>query len=202
MSTVSSTAGKSFFAAARGALRSVGLVNTLQALYRRLAFPVLRPSSPGQLSNETGRALTAAATALMGGDIETARYEQFFRWRAETIPGHRALYERFAATLDRQARRAGGRDFAASEPAVRLEVLRLAFRVRTAHSRLERLRVGMFHGSWVLFDLHIVRQIALLFARTDAWRLAGYESWPGTPRGLERYRMPLPSQSHDERPSP
>lgn len=176
-------------------------MKSLQALYRRLSSPVLRPGPPGPLSDETVRTLTAAATALVGSEIDAARYEEFFRWRAEAIPGHRALYERFAATLDRLARRAAGRDFAGSEPGMRLELLRPAFRVRTAHNRLDRLRIGVFHRSWVLFDHYIVRQIAVLFARTDAWRLAGYDAWPGTPRGLERYRMPPSSPPPAERSS-
>ncbi len=202
IATVRHRASKSFSGAVRDALSRAGRVAPFKTIYHRLAFPALHPRPAGPLRDETSRALLAATAALVGSDIDATRYEEFFRWRAETIPGHRALYEKFAATLNRQARRAGRRDFAESEQSLRLEVLRPAFRVRTAHNRLERLRIGMFHGSWVLFDLHIVRQIARLFARTDAWRLAGYESWPGTPRGLERYRMPLPGQSHDESSSP
>ena len=28
-------------------------------------------------------------------------------------------------------------------------------------------------------------EVLLLFSRTDAWRLAGYDWWPGVPRGFD-----------------
>jgi hypothetical protein len=41
---------------------------------------------------------------------------------------------------------------------------------------------------WVTYNTVIFDEALALFADTDAWILAGYEGWPGTPRGLERYR--------------
>ena len=35
-----------------------------------------------------------------------------------------------------------------------------------------------------------------LFVRTDGWVLLGYETWPGTPRGLDLYTRP-PSTRRD-----
>jgi hypothetical protein len=66
--------------------------------------------------------------------------------------------------------------------------------VRSAQTRWHRVRVAVFDREWLRFDQYIVRDILLLFLRTDAWTSLGYEAWPGTPRGLERYTQ-APSQA-------
>jgi hypothetical protein len=131
--------------------------------------------------------LLAAAETLIAYPIDTARYADFFRWRSEHLPGHRALYERFAATVNHAAARARGCQFAACEPATRREILAARFDVRAVRGRLDRLRVSVREHDWPLFDTYIVRPITLLFASTDAWRIGGYGAWPGTPRGLDDY---------------
>jgi len=131
--------------------------------------------------------LLAAAETLTEYPIDAARYADFFRWRSEHLPGHRALYERFAATVNSAAVQARGCEFAACEPATRRTILAARFEVRAMRGRLDRLRVSVREHDWPLFDVHIIRPITLLFASTDAWRIAGYGAWPGTPRGLENY---------------
>jgi hypothetical protein len=131
--------------------------------------------------------LLATAETLIEYPIDAARYADFFRWRSEHVPGHRAMYERFAATVNHAAARARGCEFAACEPATRRTILAARVEVRAARGRLARLRVSVREHDWPLFDAYIVRPITLLFASTDAWRIAGYGAWPGTPRGLEDY---------------
>lgn len=179
-------------AAARTALSRVGLLEPLKRAFHRLVVPVPGTQPPGPLNEEVAKTLLAAAEALTGAAIDRDHYERFFRWRAEHLPGHRALYERFTAIVHQAAKRSRGCAFAKCENAARLEILQPAFRVRAAEGRISRLRAGVLQREWVLFDIYIVREIVLLFARTDAWRLAGYESWPATPRGLERYRILQP----------
>jgi hypothetical protein len=53
--------------------------------------------------------------------------------------------------------------------------------------RASRIHVIVFRRDWLRFEKYIVRQILALFSQTDGWVLLGYESWPGTPRGLESY---------------
>ena len=189
MVTSQQTAPEPLSAAGR-ALKWTGLRRPLRAVYRRVAFPALTIRPTGALADDACAVLVAATEALVGVETDTARHAEFFRWRAKTIPGHRALYEQFAATVNRMARKSHRLDFVQCSKSARLAVLQPAFRTRTVVSRLDRLRRAILHRSWFLFDLHIIRQIALLFGRTDAWRFAGYDSWPGTPRGLERYQEP------------
>ena len=188
MRTWSRNSLRQMIGGAAGALRSVGLLDPLRRVFRRLASPELEARPVGPLSDEAAETLLAAVEALTAATIDRAHYEEFFRWRAENLPGHQALYERFSVTANRLAQRSHGRKFLECEHRTRLEILQPAFRLRAARDRLSRLRVGIFQRDWVLFDLHIVRETALLFARTDAWRLVGYEAWPATPRGLERYQ--------------
>jgi hypothetical protein len=189
MVTSQETAPEPLSATSR-ALKWTGLRKPLRAVYRRVAFPTLTTHPTGALTDDACAVLVAATEAVVGVEIDTARYAEFFRWRAETLPGHRALYEQFATTVNRLAPKSHGRDFVHCTKDARLAILQPAFRTRTVQSRLDRLRKAILHRNWFLFDLHIIRQIALLFGRTDAWRFAGYDSWPGMPRGLERYQEP------------
>ncbi len=172
------------------AVAYAGFLRPLRGGWRWLAFPVLELTPTGPLNEKALSALLATTEALIDYPIEKDHYADFLRWRSENLRGHKALYERFAATVNRLANRSSGCEFTECEKAVRRKILETAFRVRAATSRLDRLRIGLLERDWWLFDLHIVRPITSLFARTDAWRLVGYDSWPGTPRGLERYTQP------------
>ena len=173
-------------------MAAVGFRRPLREAYHQLTDPALDPTPPGPLNDHALDTLLATAETFLGYPVETAHYADFFRWHAETLPGFRTLYERFSATVNQSARRARGCEFARCEPAVRQMLLDPAFHVHHAQGRIDRVRVGVLEHEWRLFDLHIFRPIAALFANTDAWRLAGYDAWPGTPRGLERYTQPHP----------
>jgi hypothetical protein len=167
-----------------------GYRGVVRGVYRTLVSPVLEEAPTGPLNDQTLKDLLAAVEAFAGHAVDAPHYEDFFRWRSEHLPGHRTLYQRFAAAVNRSARRSFGCGFAQCDRTARLAVLDAAFRVRNAGGRWARVRIGLFERDWVLFDLYIVRPIALLFAHTDAWRLVGYDAWPGMPRGLERYTQP------------
>jgi hypothetical protein len=172
------------------AVASAGSLGLLKGAWRRLVFPVLEPEPTGPLSGQALGVLLAATEALVNHPFEKDHYTDFFRWRAEHLPGHRALYERFAVAVNRSAKQSFGCDFAGCAIARRRTIMETATRVRAATSRFERLRVGLRERDWWLFDPYIIRPITSLFARTDAWPLVGYDAWPGTPRGLERYTRP------------
>jgi hypothetical protein len=163
------------------------LLATLRALYSRLLSPGLEDAPTGPLSAGALNTLLVATGALAGVPVQIAHYEDFFRWRAENLRGHKALYEQFAAALDRRARRAVGDNFADCSRQMQQKILETLPQVRSANTRWHRVRVAVLEREWVRFDQYIVRSILLLFYRTDAWTLLGYEAWPGTPRGLDRY---------------
>ena len=164
-----------------------GLLAPLRALYRRLPVPVLEDTPTGPLGVRASEVLLAVTEALVGVPVELSHYKDFFRWRAENRRGYKALYERFATTLDRLAQRSGGCDFTDCTQHQQRQILDKAFQIRGATREWDKIHDWVLDRDWVLFDTHIVREIFSLFAKTDAWVLLGYESWPGTPRGLERY---------------
>ena len=182
---------KILFVATGGAtVAAVGLHGSLRGLLHQLVNPALDKTAIGPLSGHAVTTLLATTEAFLGSPVEKAHYEDFFRWHAETLPGYRALYERCAATVNQAARRAHGCDFAGCEVGMRQTILAPAFRAHRVESRIDKVRFGLLEREWRLFDLHIFRPIVVLFARTDAWRAAGYDAWPGIPQGLERYTQP------------
>ncbi len=175
-------------AAAGGAAAVVaGFRVPLRRVYHRLTDVVLSKTPAGPLDEHVLNALLAATDAYAGAPVERGHYVEFFRWHAETLPGYRTLYERFAATVDRAARRSLGCDFAACEHAARQKIVARAFRFDRPATRLSALRAAFLERDWTLFSAYIARPITSLFAHTDAWRRAGYDAWPGIPQGLDRY---------------
>jgi hypothetical protein len=68
-------------------------------------------------------------------------------------------------------------------------VLRPASRARAPRTAVDAVWTVAGGGrAWAAYDRFIMREALALFADTDAWVLTGYDGWPGTPRGLERYR--------------
>ena len=165
----------------------------LRALYARLRSPGLEDAPTGPLSVEALSALLAATTALAGVPVQLAHYEDFFRWRAEHLPGYKALYEQFAAALARRARRSVGCAFVGCSRQMQQNILEERPQLRGGDGMWLKARVDVLEREWLRFYQYIVRDILLLFLRTDAWISLGYEAWPGTPRGLERYTQ-APSQ--------
>jgi hypothetical protein len=163
------------------------LLATFRALNSRLLSPGLEDAPTGSLSAGALNTLLAATTTLAAVPVQIAHYEDFFRWRAEHLRGYKALYEQFAATLDRRTRRAVGCDFVDCNRQMQQQMLEGLPQLRSANTRWHTVRVAVLEREWLRFDRYIVRDILVLFLRTDAWTSLGYEAWPGTPRGLERY---------------
>jgi hypothetical protein len=183
---------KAALAAAGGAVAAyAGYLGPVRALYGWLRAPGLLDAPTGPLGEDTVRTLLAATETFIGYPVEKDHYADFFRWHSETLRGYHTLYERFAATVTRAARQSRGCAFAECEDAARRRILEAVLRVRS-RGLLGKLRARIFEHDverdWEQFDSFIVRPVLELFARTDVWRLAGYDGWPGTPRGLERYR--------------
>lgn len=163
------------------------LLAPFRALYSRLLSPGLEDAPTGTLSAGALNALLLATRALAGVPVQIAHFEDFFCWRAENLRGYKALYEQFAAALDYRARRSVGCDFADCSGQMQQKILERLPQVRSAKTRWHRVRIAVLEREWLCFDQYIVRNILLLFYRTDAWTLLGYEAWPGTPRGLDQY---------------
>jgi hypothetical protein len=149
-----------------------------------LVNPALPDARAGHLPEAVVNTLLKTTHTLVDAEVETTHYAEFFRWRAETLGGYRALYERFAATLDRAATEAGERDFAACGMVRRRQILQ---HIDPTRNPMARIYAIVFRRDALRFEKYILRQILTLFSQTDGWVLLGYESWPGTPRGLESY---------------
>ncbi len=154
------------------------------------APPALPDAPPGPLGASTMAALLAAAEAAIGFPIERAHYEEYFRWRAAHLHGYRALYRRFEVVVDRDAHRLAGCAYAACTAALRRRILDHSSRAGRPKTAWDRLRVGLAGRDWLLYEQYVLGEALALFARTDAWVVLGYDAWPGTPRGLDRYRRP------------
>lgn len=153
--------------------------------------PALDASAPGPLGERTISTLVAAARTIIGRPIETSHYREYFRWRAEHLPGYRAVYERFAARIDRDAGRAAHCLFAVCGASDRTRLLRPAARAREVRSIVDRAWMAGVGRTWAVYNRFIFDEALALFAGTDAWVLTGYDGWPGTPRGLDRYRRAI-----------
>jgi hypothetical protein len=135
---------------------------------------------PGPLTTRAEDVLRAVAPALLGEPLDVEHYVRFFRWRAEHVAGHRALVERFAARLDRAAARRGAAGFESLEREAQRAVL-AGLRPARGWRRAAR---AVFDRDRARETEHVVRAFLGVFAATEAWVRAGYETWPGTPRLL------------------
>jgi hypothetical protein len=155
--------------------------------WRWLSASASGRAAPGAVSRATLDTLVAAAGTVIGKPIEPSHYAEYFRWRAEHLPDYRAVYEGFAAEADRDAQRAARCSFAACPAAVRGRLLAGSPRARRSGTLFDAIWMAAGGRRWVTYNTFIFDEALALFADTDAWTLAGYEGWPGTPRGLDRY---------------
>lgn len=150
------------------------------AVARWLLRPTVSGGAPGPLGEPTVATLRAAVLALLEDRVAPGAYLDYFHWRARHLPGYRALYEGFAAFVDREARSAAGTAFHVAPPEIRRRILRRMLPPRGWPLRLaalldrERVRYGRL----------VLRDVFVRFGRTDAWVLSGYDAWPGEPRPI------------------
>jgi hypothetical protein len=166
-------------AAAAGALGALGVLGR-RRLVRRWLHASLAPTPPGPLDDAVVRTMLSATRTLLGEPLEIAHYEDYFRWRAQNLPGYRSLYGDFAAALDRAAQGS----FVSAPPVRQRRILAEMLPVR-GWSRLGR---GLFGRDTERFAHFVVLEVFQRFTSTDAWLRIGYESWPGTPRGFDFYQ--------------
>jgi hypothetical protein len=125
-------------------------------------------------------ALAAAIGALLEHRVDPSSYLALFRWRAHHMPGAAALYVRFQRRVDAVARGHGHASFASAPPELQQRIL-APFRPRAGWARAWR---ALARRDDERFSRHIVRSVFRRFARTDAWLLTGYDTWPGMPRAI------------------
>jgi len=162
-------------------------VAQLVAVARQRTNPTLVRTAPGTLSAEALQALEAVTLTLVDTPVEMSHYASYFRWRSDNLSGYRDLYEDSARRLDEAASRAAGRAFSRCDRDVRMRILE---RVDLNRSGIRTVAMNLYDRGWIRFEQYVVREILALFVRTDGWVLLGYESWPGTPRGLDGYTKP------------
>jgi hypothetical protein len=178
-----------------GALATTQLRTIAAARYRRLVE--LPKRAPAALDVTVLDVLRRVSSVLLGEGVDEARYDDFFRWKAENAAGYAALYTRFARALDAEARLSGAQGFSAATAEQRHEALSKARGVRAminANDRAAGAWYMIFDRDWLLFERYVMRELLTLFARTDAWVLSGYGQPPGVPRTVESYLQP-PSSS-------
>jgi len=176
-----------FFAAWLLRSRLWNVAAKMVAVARQRTDPVLAPTAPGALSAGTLQTLEAVTVTLVDTPVEMSHYVGYFQWRAGNIAGYRDLYEECARGLDEAASRAAGLSFSRCDRDVRLRILG---RVDLSRSGIRTVAMNLYDRSWIRFEQYVVREILALFVRTDGWVLLGYETWPGTPRGLDSYTQP------------
>jgi hypothetical protein len=165
------------------AFASVGLVlagSGIAYLARdrlRARYYDLGSEPPGTLEAPVLGTLMAATEAILGVPFQPDHYEDLFRWRAETLPGYRAVYERSAVLLNYVARDVSGVEFAQAALSVRQEILHA--KLDFGSGGIGKMRALIFSRGWLLFDRYVVDQVLELFRHTDVWVLLGYKAWPG-----------------------
>jgi hypothetical protein len=153
-----------------------------------LLDPPLGDAPPGRLDPSTADVLAATVTALVDTRVEPVHYLEMFRWRAEHVPGARALYRRFEHHVERAAAAAGAASYVDAPLELRRRIL-AGLRPARGRGRLGRVLLARDEDR---IARHVVREVYRHFARTDAWLRVGYESWPGMPRGIARFPVETP----------
>ena len=170
-----------------------GILARLSGRYDSLTHPALARAATGALSPRALQVLQAAVSTLVDTDVEMSHYVEYFTWRAESLPGYSQLYEEFARRLDLAAARRGGGGFAEGHAESRRRLLQ---QINLKRGSLRMVAVALIDPDWLRFEQYIVREVLALFVRTDGWVLLGYETWPGTPRGLDLYTRPPATRRH------
>lgn len=155
---------------------------------REVRLAALTDDPPGVLDPDVARVLSAAAEGLVGLSLERTHYEGFYTWRAEHLPGYRALYVALASAI--LAGDDDGPAFVELDPAARQA------RLRDVPGAFDPPRWSdvLLHPLAPRIGRHFVDETIRLFDATDAWIILGYDGWPGMARGLDAYRQPLPAR--------
>ena len=164
-----------------------GILARLWARYESLTHPALGRAATGALSPRALQVLQAAVNTLVDTTVDMPHYVEYFTWRSENLPGYRQLYEEFARRLDLATARGGDGGFVEGDAESRRRALQP---INLKRGPLRTGAVALTDRDWLRFEQYVVREVLALFVRTDGWVLLGYETWPGTPRGLDLYTRP------------
>jgi hypothetical protein len=134
----------------------------------------------------TADAITALPEALVDRPLERARYEDFYRFRAENVPGYHTLYAHFAAAADSKSEALFSKRFSDATYAERRAVLDELHQPRD-----RRVRVRPLFDPWPgRYQRFLIRETLALYDDTDAWLELGYGAWPGMPRTIAFMQVP------------
>jgi hypothetical protein len=166
--------------AVTGLLAAGGGALTLAVIGKRLDHPtpgkVPSHGRVGTIDEETLATLMISARTLTGLREPGGPYGDYYAYQALNRPGYLDAYRDFARAVRR---------FTNADTAAALEKL-------SADRRWSVLE-AVSRSSNGEFDVPVHHETLAVFMRTDAWKVLGYDSWPGSPRGLESYRAPLKS---------
>lgn len=168
-------------------------------LFYRLTRPVISHDTPtGPLSTHSLQTLLSVTEALLGPHIEKSHYADFFRWYAENVRGYKVFYVRFTEILDQLGKQSGTCDFVDCDATAKNRILEKIF---PFDRTLGRIWATIFERELLRVERYFKKPVLELFAKTDAWILLGYTSWPGMPRGLDKYtQAPLNAESGGPQP--
>ncbi len=172
------------------------ILSSIRALYSWLINPTLSNKPTGKIDGRTIEVLLVTSEILCGTSIERKHYKDYFCWCSENLRGYKTIYEQFKVSLDHSAKQSFGCYFVDCDKSMQLQIIKKILQshktlLSQTTSRLYRIKIGIFERDWQLFNKYIFSEILNIFARTDAWVLLGYESWPGIPRGLNKYRKAI-----------
>lgn len=168
----------------------------------RVDLPPLESLETGAVPTQVMAGLQAVVDVIVGDDGPVGHYETFFRWRAQNLPGHLALYTTFTRALDDATRAATAQTFTNASRDTRRRVLQRAFDLPDPDSSIFETRVPDVIAQnldeaevlWLYFNRDILAPLLLLYSQTNAWIMLGYEGWPSQARGLNGYVQPAPGQ--------
>lgn len=168
------------------------LLSAPRQIYSEITTAELPASPPGPISANVVDVLLATTQAIIGVPIEDmSHYQRYFQWRAKNLDGYKQLYEMYSEQANQASEDICGHSFVNCDLDSQRNILEeefLAFSKLSELSRLEKARIGVQDGHKFAFVNYIFIEAFKLFARTDAWVLSGYVTWPGIPQGLEEYQ--------------
>lgn len=162
--------------------------------YRELAAAPELPDTPtGPLDDKTTKGLLEVTRTLLGTKIEDEHYLDYFAWHAENLPGYQTVYVEFTSMLDEASDRRCGRPFSDCNDSEQRSIIEDEIRRDIPSDRVGKLRnaiLGSHERTLQVISRYVLVEIVGLFIATDMWVQTGYDTWPGTPRGLDDYTQP------------
>ncbi|MCL2898433.1 hypothetical protein [Brenneria tiliae] len=144
----------------------------------RIRAQTITPEKPRALDSATMQILLALAETINGVQPLRGHYARYYRHQVRHQPGYSAACRLLAGAVENAARRITGNGFVACDALARTDILsRLAPTSADEREFMERF----------------CQETLAIFQKTDMWIQLGYRSWPGSARGLDEYRTPLPA---------